>query len=128
MLITKPKRSLIHRRKQIPGGLNIATQLLLTICLCSCLPERFRHEKYDCSDSLQTINTIIINKAKSGNYAKVISHTSEAEANITKIDEQTAWLTFKNMQMQINRKNATVTMLQGTKYRKVVCKKTIFTM
>lgn len=128
MLITKPKRSLIHRRKQIPGGLNIATQLLLTICLCSCLPERFRHEKYDCSESLQTINTIIINKAKPGNYAKIINPTRETEANITQIDEQTAWLTYKNMQMKINRKTGEMTMLLGTKYRKVNCKKTVFTM
>lgn len=129
MLIAKPKGRLIHRGKQTPGGLKAATQLLLfAICLCSCLPERFRHEKYDCSGSLQNINTIIINKAKTGNYAKIVSPTSETEANITQIDGQAAWLTYKNIRMRINRKTGSITMVQGNKYRKIGCKKTVFTM
>ena len=128
MLITKPKRSFIQRGKQTPGGFKVAAQLLLGVCLCSCLPERFRHEKYDCSGSLQTISTIIINKAKPGNYAKIVSPTGETGANITQIDEQTAWLTYKNVQMKINRKTGKITMVQGTKYIKVGCKKTVFTM
>ena len=119
---------MIRRAKQDSGKIKAATHLLFLICLCSCLPERFRHEKYDCSGSLQTIKTIVINKAKTGNHAKVVSPTSETEANITQIDEQTAWLTYKNMQMKINRKTGTMTMVQGTQYRKVSCKKTVFTM
>ena len=128
MLITKSKGRLIQKGKQTPWGSKAASLLLFAICLCSCLPERFRHEKYDCSGSLQTINTIIINKAKPGNYAKIVSSTSETKANITQIDEQTAWLTYKNMQMRINRKTGTMTMIQGTRYIKVGCKKTVFTM
>ena len=92
---------------------------------CSCLPERFRHEKYDCSASQQNINTIVINKAKTGNYAKIVSPASETKANITQIDEQTAWLTHKNIQMKINRKTGTVTMVQGTNYIKLVCKNSL---
>ena len=113
-----------QKRKRVKA----ATHLLIAICLSSCLPERFRHEKYDCSGSLQTINTIIISKAKTGNNAKIVSHTSETKANITQIDAQTAWLTYKNMQMTIDRKTGAITMLQGTNYRKVVCKKTVFKM
>ena len=128
MLITQSKRHLIVEGKQIAGGLKAATQLLFAICLCSCIPERFRHEKYDCSGSLQTINTIIIHKAKPGNYAKILSPTGETEANITQIDEHAAWLTYKNVQMKINRKTGKITMVQGTKYIKVGCKKTVFTM
>ena len=128
MLVTKPNSLSIHKGKQTSGVLKAATHLLLATCLCSCLPERFRHEKYDCSDSLQAINTIIINKAKPGNYAKIFSSTSETEAIITKIDEQTVWLAYENMQLKINRKTAAITMLQGTRYRKVGCKKTVFTM
>ena len=128
VLITKPTGRLVPRLKQAPGGIKATTILLFAICLCSCLPERFRHEKYDCSGSLQTINTIIINKAKTGNNAKIVSPTSETKANITQIDEQTAWLTYKKMQMKINRKTGTMTMIQGTRYIKVGCKKTVFTM
>ncbi|MFL2844742.1 MAG: hypothetical protein ACJ0BO_00605 [Candidatus Puniceispirillaceae bacterium] len=128
VLITKPEKRLTRKAKQASGGIKAATYLLFGICLCSCLPERFRHEKYDCSGSQQAIYTIIINKAKTGNYAKVVTSTSETEANITEIDKQTAWVTHKNMRMEINRKTGTLTMIQGTKYRKIVCKKTIFTM
>ncbi|MDC3234763.1 hypothetical protein OBB02_01825 [Candidatus Puniceispirillum sp.] len=128
MPITKPEERMIRRTKQDLGKIKAATHLLFAICLCSCLPERFRHEKYDCSSSLQSINTIIINRAKTGNYAKVASPTSETEANITQIDEQTAWLTYKSMRMKINRKTGALTMVQGNKYRKVKCKKTVFTM
>ena len=128
ILITKSRGRLIQKGKLKPWGLKAASLLLFATCLCSCLPERFRHEKYDCSGSLQIINTIIINKAKPGNYAKIVSSTSETKANITQIDEQTAWLTYKNMQMKINRKTGTMTMVEGTRYIKVGCKKTVFTM
>ena len=128
MLITKPKVRSIKRGKQTRGGLKTAIPLLFAICLCSCLPERFRHEKYDCSGSLQNINTVIINKAKIGNYAKIVSAASETEANITQIDKQTAWLTYKNIQMKINRKTGAITMVEGNRYRKINCKKTVFTM
>ena len=63
-----------------------------------------------------------------GNYAKIISPTSETGVNISQIDEQTAWLAYKDLQMKINRKTGVITMVQGTRYRKVVCEKTVFTM
>ena len=128
MSITKSEGLFEQRGKKTPGGFKVATQLLFAICLCSCLPERFRHEKYDCSGSLQTINTIIINKAKVGKYAKIVSPTSETNANITHIDGERAWVTFRNARMEINRKAGTITIVQGTIYRQIVCKKTVFTM
>ena len=128
VVITKWGRHLIPKTKKAPGGVTATALLLFAICLCSCLPERFRHEKYDCSGKLQNINTIIINKAKTGNHAKIVSPTSETKANINQIDDQTAWLIHKNIQMKINRKTGTVTMVQGTNYIKLVCKKTVFKM
>ena len=128
VVITKLGGHLIPKTKKAPKAITATTLLLFAICLCSCLPERFRHEKYDCSGSLQTLNTIIINKAKIGNNAKIVSSTSETKVNITHIDQQTAWLTYNNMQMKINRKTGTVTMVQGTNYIKLVCKKTVFKM
>ena len=129
-IITKPKGRLILRATQPRWETKAKSPLLLlfAICLCSCLPERFRHEKYDCSGSLQNISTIIINKAKTGKHAKIVSPTSKTEANITQIDEQTAWLTYKNRQMKINRKTGEITIIHGTRYMKVGCKKTVFTM
>ena len=128
VVFTKLGGRLIPKTKKAPKGITATTLLLVTICLCSCLPERFRHEKYDCSGSLQNIDTIVINKAKTGNYAKIVSHASETKANIIQINEQTAWLSHKNMQMKINRKTGAVIMVQGTKYIKLGCKKTVFKM
>ena len=114
--------------RRMPGELKAATPVLFALFLCSCLPERFRHEKYDCSASLPNINTIILNKAKTGDYAKIISHSSDLTANISQIDDKSATLKYKNIEMNINRKTGTITMFQGNKYRKVACKKTVFTM
>ena len=86
------------------------------------------NEKYDCSGSLQNISTIVINKARTGNYAKIVSPAGETKANILQINEQTAWLSHKNMQMTINRKTGAVTMVQGTKYIKLGYKKPVFKM
>ena len=128
MVITKLERRLIAKTKKTPKGITATTLLIFAISLCSCLPERFRHEKYDCSGSLKNINTVIINKAKTGNYAKIVSPARETKANIIQIDEQTAWLNHKNMQMKINRKTGTLTIVHGTKYTKVDCEKTVFKM
>ena len=128
VVINKTGGRLISTPKKTPRGITATALLLFAICLCSCLPERFRHEKYDCSSSLQNINTIIINKAKTGNHARIVSLTSETKADIIQIDEQTAWLTHKNMQLKINRKTGKMTMVQGTKYVSIGCKKTVFKM
>ena len=128
MLMTKLTAYSYQRAKQLPGGVKTATHLLFAICLCSCLPERFRHEQYDCSASLNNISTITLNKAKTGDYAKIVTPFNEAKANITQIDQQTAWLIYKRIQIKINRKTGKITMIEGTRYRKVACKKTVFTM
>ena len=127
-LTTGTKRGLRYRTKQIPRVIVAAAHLLLTTYLCSCLPERFRHEKYDCSASLAGINTIILNKAKPGDHAKITVAGSEIMANITQITDQTAWVTYKNIQMKINRKTGVIIVVEGTRYQKIICKQTIFTM
>jgi hypothetical protein len=128
VLISTLKGNLTRRNGKVPGGVKAATHLVLMFCLCSCLPERFRHEKYDCSQSLHNVNTIILNKVKTGDYAKIVSPKGETKATITQINDQTAWLAYKDIQMKVNRKTGTITMFDGTRYRKVVCKKTVFTM
>ncbi len=127
-LTNETKRDLRHRTKQIPRMITATAHLLLATYLCSCLPERFRHEKYDCSASLQGISTVILNKAKQGDYAKITVAGSEIKANITQINDQTAWVAYKNIQMKLNRKTGEIIVIEGTRYKKVTCKKTIFTM
>ena len=127
-LTTETKRDLRHRTKQIPRMITATAHLLLATYLCSCLPERFRHEKYDCSASPNGINTIILNKAKPGDYAKITVAGSEVMANITQINDQTAWVAYKNVQMEINRKTGAIIVVEGTRYQKIICKQTIFTM
>ena len=127
-LTTETNMYFRHRTKRIPRGVIAATHLLLATHLCSCLPERFRHEKYDCSESLHGISTVIVNKAKLGDYAKVTGDGIEMKGNITKINDQTAWVAYKNIQMKINRKTGAITIVEGNRYKKVICKKTVFTM
>ena len=128
VLITKRLGYLVQKTRRVSSGLKAVSHLLFAICLCACLPERFRHEKYDCSASLSNISNITLNKVKVGNYAKITTLTNEAKTNITQIDQQTARLVYKNMQIKINRKTGEVTLIEGTRYRKAKCKKTVFTM
>jgi len=102
--------------------------LALTASLWACFPERFRHEKYECSGSLYNIKAIVLNKAETGSHATVTSSSGEKEAFITEITAETAMLESSNMRIKINRKTATVTATYGTKYQSAVCKKSVFKM
>jgi len=102
--------------------------LLLSASLWSCFPERFRHEKYECSGSLFNIKAIVLNKAETGNHAKIISSSGEKEAYITEITAETTKLESANMRIKINRKTGAVTATFGAKYQSTVCKKSVFKM
>ena len=117
---TKPTR--------ISQGIKAAVHVLLATHLCACLPERFRHEKYDCSASLNDIQNIILNKDKPGEYAKINTYGSQKTATIIKIDDETASVTDENILMTIDRKTGTITVIRGNRYKKAICKKTVFTM
>ena len=108
--------------------INAITLLLISATLCSCFPERFRHEKYDCSQNIGGIRTIVFNKTEPGEFAKIITISGEKEASITQIDHQAAILKYNNRQLKINRQTGSVTLTHTAKYQSSICKKTVFTM
>ena len=108
--------------------INAITLLLLSVILCSCFPERFRHEKYDCSQSIGGIKTIVLNKTQPGEFAKITKTKGEEEAYITQIDNQGAILKYDQRRLKINRQTGGVTFTHAAKYQSAICKKTVFTM
>ena len=104
------------------------TLLLLASSLWACFPERFRHEKYDCSSSPGTIKAIVLSKAEVGNHAKIIGMTGEQEASVEKINTQVAILRFADRQIKVNRGSGAITLIYGSKYRRMICEKSLFKM
>ena len=104
------------------------TQMLLITSLWACFPERVRHEKYDCSSSPGTIKAIVLSKAEVGNNAKVIGMTGEQEASVEKINTQVAILRFADRQIKVNRESGAITLIYGSKYRRMICEKSLFKM
>ena len=104
------------------------TLMLLIASLWACFPERFRHEKYDCSSSHGTIKAIVLSKAEVGNNAKIIGMTGEQEASVEKINTQLAILRFADRQIKINRESGAITLIYGSKYKRMICEKSLFKM
>ena len=102
--------------------------MLLITSLSACFPERFRHEKYDCSSNPGTIKAIVLSKAEVGNHAKIIDRTGEQAASVEKINTQTAMLHFADRQIKVNRETGAITLTYGSKYRRMICNKSVFKM
>ena len=102
--------------------------ILLITSLWGCFPERFRHEKYDCSSSPGTIKAIVLSKAEVGNHAKIIGVAGEQEASVAEINTQRAILHFADRQIKVNRETGAITLIYGSRYKRMICTKSLFTM
>ena len=118
----------MFKKRQKQNCVQKTTLLLLISSLWACFPERFRHEKYDCSSSPGTIKAIVLSKAEVGNHAKIIDITGEQAASVEKINTQMAVLHFADRQIKVNRETGAITLIYGSKYRRMICKKSLFKM
>ena len=118
----------MFKKRQKQNWVQKTTLMLLLTSLWACFPERFRHEKYDCSSSPGTIKAIVLSKAEVGNNGKIIGMTGEQEASVEKINTQVAILRFADRQIKVNRESGAITLIYGSKYRRMICKKSLFKM
>jgi hypothetical protein len=118
----------MFKKRQKQSWVQKTTLMLLLTSLWGCFPERFRHEKYDCSSNPGTIKAIVLSKAEVGNNAKIIGMTGEQEASVEKINTQVAILHFAGRQIKVNRETGAITLIYGSKYRRMICKKSLFKM
>ena len=118
----------MFKKRQKQNWVQKTTLMLLLTSLWACFPERFRHEKYDCSSSPGTIKAIVLSKAEVGNNAKIIGMTGEQEASVEKINTQAAILHFADRQIKVNRETGAITLIYGSKYQRIICKKSLFKM
>ncbi|MDB4599221.1 hypothetical protein OAI25_00755 [Alphaproteobacteria bacterium] len=122
------EKQLMFKKRQKQNWKQRTTLMLLITSLSACFPERFRHEKYDCSSSPGTIKAIVLSKAEVGNNAKIIGMTGEQEASVEKINTQVAILRFADRQIKVNRESGAITLIYGSKYRRMICEKSLFKM
>ncbi|MDC1293735.1 hypothetical protein N8Z70_01670 [Candidatus Puniceispirillum sp.] len=118
----------MFKTRQKQNWVQKTTLMLLITSLSACFPERFRHEKYDCSSSPGPIQAIVLSKAEVGNHARIISITGEKEASVKKINTQIAILYFADRQIKVNRESGAITLTYGSKYKRMMCKKSLFKM
>ena len=118
----------MFKKRQRQNWMQRTTLMLLVTSLSACFPERFRHEKYDCSNNPGTIKAIVLSKAEVGNNAKIIGMTGEQEASVEKINTQVAILRFADRQIKVNRESGAITLIYGSKYRRMICEKSLFKM
>ena len=118
----------MFKKRQKQNWVQKTTLMLLITSLSGCFPERFRHEKYDCSNSPGTIKAIVLSKAEVGNNAKIIGMTGEQEVSVERINTQVAILRFADRQINVNRESGAITLIYGSKYRRMICKKSLFKM
>ena len=118
----------MFKKRQKQNWMQRTTLILLITSLSACFPERFRHEKYDCSSSSGTIKAIVLSKAEVGNHAKIIDMTGEQAASVEKINSQEAILHFADRQIKVNRESGAITLIYGSKYKRMICEKSLFKM
>ena len=54
--------------------------------------------------------------------------TGEQEALVEKINTQVAILRFADRQIKVNRESGAITLIYGSKYRRMICEKSLFKM
>ena len=101
----------------------------LAISLSSCLDfERFRHEKYVCNSYDLDIMEIIIRRAKTGKTVLISGFERDREGLIVSISESNALIEVDGIELMIDREAGSLSALRGTRYYKLSCKQTIFTI
>ena len=101
---------------------------LITLGLTACPAERFRHEKYLCHSHSFNLAEITVNKTAVGDTVTVTTSRGNALGTITEASEKELKIDFAGQPIQINRRNAVVTIFKNQRYAKIKCKKTVFTM
>jgi hypothetical protein len=104
--------------------------ILITVAfgLAGCPAERFRHEKYSCNSTSFDLESIVVNEAKVGSEIQIIGYGNERTAIITTINDDMIAVEDSRLQLELNRNDGSVKIIRGTRFARLACKRSIFTM
>ena len=96
--------------------------------LAACPAERFRHEKYVCKSVSFDLESILVNDTDIGGEVKIIGYGNDRTAIIKAIDDDHIEIEANRMRLKLDRNDGTVEIIRGSRYARLACKRSIFTM
>jgi hypothetical protein len=100
----------------------------IALGLAACPAERFRHEKYVCKSVSFDIVSIIVNDTNIGGKVKIIGYRNDRTAIIKAISDNHIEIEESRMELELDRNNGSVRIRRGTRFARLACKRSIFTM
>ncbi|MDA7560685.1 hypothetical protein N8860_02910 [Alphaproteobacteria bacterium] len=96
--------------------------------LAACPAERFRHEKYVCKSVSFDLESIIVNDTDIGGEVKIIGYHNDRIAIIKAISEDHIEIEASRMMLELDRNDGSVKISRGTRFARLACERSIFTM
>ena len=96
--------------------------------LAACPAERFRHEKYVCKSVSFDLVSIIVSDTNIGGEVKIIGYGNDRTAIIKAISDDHIKIEANRMALELDRNDGSVKISRGTRYARLACKRSIFTM
>jgi len=96
--------------------------------LAACPAERFRHEKYLCKSVSFDLESIIVNDTNIGGEVKIIGYGSEKTATIKAISDDHIEVEASRRNLELDRNDGSVKISRGTRFARLACERSIFTM
>jgi hypothetical protein len=96
--------------------------------LAACPAERFRHEKYVCKSVSFDLESIIVNDTDIGGEVKIIGYGNDRTAIIKAINDDHIEIEANRMRLKLDRNDGAVEIIRGSRYARLACKRSIFTM
>ena len=96
--------------------------------LAACPAERFRHEKYVCKSVSFDLESIIVNETDIGDEVKIIGYGNDRTAIIKAINDDHIEIEASRMTLKLDRNDGTLKIIRGSRYARLACKRSIFTM
>ena len=105
-----------------------AIWLAIAFGLAACPAERFRHEKYVCKSVSFDLESIIVNDTDIGGEVKIIGYGNDRTAIIKAINDDHIEIEADRMILRLDRIDGNVRIIRGSRYARLACKRSIFTM
>ena len=116
----RPRRAAIL----LSAGLSLG---LLALSACDEMT-RFRHEKYSCDANPAGLIEVVLNSQKTGSMAQLVRLDGEQSLPLTEASDQLFVLEDDGLRMQIDRQTGEIILTQGTRFYRLICTRSVFTM
>jgi len=105
-----------------------AVLFAIAFVLAACPAERFRHEKYVCKSVSFDIESIIVNETNIGGEVRIIGYSSEKTAVIKAVSDDHIKIETARIKLELDRNDGSVKISRGTRFARLACERSIFTM